>query len=592
MTGLLSSKADSPRLNRRDRWAVLLLTLFYTVFALLNLGTTCFPESGWEAAEAESAVLDLGAVRDVACIRVNRGISEGTLCFTGDDGSSYALALPFSDARLCVWTDETAAFSTRYLKLTASGRCIRINEVAFLDADGNILPVISADESGAALVDEQDTVPDRQTCLNGMYFDEIYHARTAYEFLHGMEIYETSHPHLGKLVIALGICIFGMTPFGWRFMPTLFGAAMLPVLYILAKRLFRRSDFSFCAAALLALDTMHFAQSRIATLDGILVFFILLMYLFMTDYLQTDLLTAPLKKQLCLLGACGISFGLGVAVKWPALFAGVGLALLFFGKLIVTGRQVREDADRRKRFRSIVRKTLLFCCGAFLLLPAVIYYLSYLPFYRFEAARAAGVNGFSDSLRILTAHQKQMFGYHSGLVDTHPFSSNWYEWPFSAKYVAFYMNTYEQTDTFSELDSIGSPGVWWVAAIGAFCLCTEAAFGGFRRAGKEKRVPLAVLLVAMAANYFPWIAVTRITFLYHFFPTLPFMILSALLILQKLEEDGELPVWVKWAWLGFAGVYFVLLYPLASGLEIPKAYYVFLARYLPSARMLSQLFRY
>ena len=368
MTELLSSQAEAARLTGRDRWAVLLLTLVYTVFTFLHLGTTCFPENAWEAAEGESAVLDLGAVREVTGIWVNRGISEGTLRLTGDDGSFHELAMPYVDTYLWKWTEETAAFSTRYLKLSASGWHICINEIAFLDAEGKLLPVMAADGCGAALVDEQDTVPDKQTCLNGMYFDETYHARTAYELLHGMEIYERSHPPLGKLIIALGICLFGMTPFGWRFMPTLFGAAMLPVLYILAKRLFRRSDYAFCAAALLALDTMHFAQSRIATLDGILVFFILLMYLFMTDYLQTDLFTAALEKQLLPLGACGLSFGLGVAVKWPALFAGLGLALLFFGKLIVTGYSVREDAEQRKRFRSIVWKTLLFCCAFFLLL--------------------------------------------------------------------------------------------------------------------------------------------------------------------------------------------------------------------------------
>ena len=70
-----------------------------------------------------------------------------------------------------------------------------------------------------------------------MYFDEIYHARTAYEFLHGLPTYENTHPPLGKILISVGIAIFGMNPFGWRIMGTLFGIAMLPFLYLLWKKM-------------------------------------------------------------------------------------------------------------------------------------------------------------------------------------------------------------------------------------------------------------------------------------------------------------------------------------------------------------------
>ena len=78
---------------------------------------------------------------------------------------------------------------------------------------------------GDALFDEQSEVPDTISQLNSMYFDEIYHARTAYEFLHGLPTYENTHPPLGKIFIALGVAIFGMNPFGWRIMGTLFGIA-------------------------------------------------------------------------------------------------------------------------------------------------------------------------------------------------------------------------------------------------------------------------------------------------------------------------------------------------------------------------------
>ncbi len=44
-----------------------------------------------------------------------------------------------------------------------------------------------------------------------MYFDEIYHARTAFELLAQREPYEWTHPHLAKELMALGIVAFGDT---------------------------------------------------------------------------------------------------------------------------------------------------------------------------------------------------------------------------------------------------------------------------------------------------------------------------------------------------------------------------------------------
>jgi len=42
-----------------------------------------------------------------------------------------------------------------------------------------------------------------------MYFDEVYHARTAYELLAQRDVYEWTHPHLAKELMALGILAFG-----------------------------------------------------------------------------------------------------------------------------------------------------------------------------------------------------------------------------------------------------------------------------------------------------------------------------------------------------------------------------------------------
>ena len=140
------------------------------------------------------------------------------------------------------------------------------------------------DGSAAALFDEQGTVPAMPTWYNSGYFDEIYHPRTAYEHIRGIYPYEITHPPLGKLIMSLGIQIFGMTPFGWRFMGALFGVGMLPLLYVFLKNLFGKTAVAACGTALFAFDFMHLTQTRIATIDTYGVFFILAMYFFTSGH--------------------------------------------------------------------------------------------------------------------------------------------------------------------------------------------------------------------------------------------------------------------------------------------------------------------
>lgn len=56
--------------------------------------------------------------------------------------------------------------------------------------------------------------------------------------------------------------IFGVSPFGWRIMGTLFGIAMLPVLYLFAKKMFKKTWMAGIATTLFAFDFMHFTQTR------------------------------------------------------------------------------------------------------------------------------------------------------------------------------------------------------------------------------------------------------------------------------------------------------------------------------------------
>lgn len=576
----LFSHERSDRLDRGDKRLMWFITIAYTVLTLMNLGTLSFPENTWNGKPGTTAVLDLGDEHEISSIWFNGNIAVGEMLITADDGQTFTYSQVYGE--MFSWRAKTVGFRTRFLHLQPMSGEIVLNEIALLDPAGQVIAATSID-GGAGLVDEQDTVPKRPSYYNGMYFDEIYHARTAYEFLHTMSVYEWTHPPLGKELIALGIAVFGMSPFGWRVIPALFGAAMLPVIFILGKRLFRRRDYAFLACALFSLDTMHFAQTRIATVDVFVVFFILLMYLFMTDYLQKDIAGQPLRKALIPLGACGVSFGLGTAAKWTGLYAGAGLAVLFFTHLIhsIAGK---DSAEERHKACSRAWKTVFFCCVFFLLIPAAIYFVSYVPFYRYEISLSPGIPmDFRRMTEILFSQQKSMYGYHSTLTATHSSQSAWYEWPFSAMSVWFYFSS---GDKFvSNISTFGNPAVWWVSAVGTLCAVTETVFGQVKNDLLFRKRAITILLTAIAANYLPWTLVTRCTFQYHYFPTLPFVILCGVLILQHLEERGEVSPDVKWGWLVLAALFFLMLFPACSGIPMPRMYARFLEYVVPAGNL-------
>ena len=575
----LFEKGCSERLLKLDRLLMALLTAVYAVIALLNLGTLSFPTTVYHGAVGDSFTLDFGEEVEIDTVWFNCNIAQGTLRFVTDDDLEEEYVQDQGD--MFKWHEVDLDLTTRYLRVTVENRAVAMNEIAFF-AGGELLPVSVTEGEALALVDEQETVPEESTCFNGMIFDEIYHARTAYENIHNMSVYEWTHPPLGKLIIALGILIFGMKPFGWRIMGALFGVAMVPLMYIFAKRVFKRTDFAFITAGLWAFDCMHFTQTRIATIDVYGVFFILLMFFYMYEYVRQDYFDAPMKEKLRPLALSGVAFGLGCSSKWIGCYAGAGLAVVLFYHLFCALFDAYkghgpEAAERRRTFWRKILITGGWCCLWFLLVPGLIYFASYFPYYRYEASMRQSY-GITDMWDTMIKNQKDMYGYHSRLTATHMCQSMWYQWPFTFKSVWFYISG--NGERISNISSTGNPAVWWISAVGAVCLLLEWVFG------KVKRNPvLPILFVGVAANYLPWVLVTRCVFLYHFFATVPFILLSTVYLFFLIEQENRKVHWIKWAWLGLAVVYFVLLYPAISGLPTGYGYAGFLENVLPASTL-------
>ena len=511
-----------------------------------------------------------------------------------------------------------SALEGRYIKLTPQDAGLTLMEVVFRDPEGNVLPVASAvssiGENASALIDEQDTLVGEPGWFNSMYFDEIYHARTGYEHLKGMTPYETTHPPLGKVLISWCIGIFGMTPFGWRFAGTLAGVLMLPGLYLTARQLFKKRRYAILCCLMLALDTLHYTQTRLATIDSYVVLFIIWSYFFMFRWMLCDFFGRPLWRSIIPLALSGIMMGLAVASKWTGCYAGVGLAILFFvsvGRRAYTVYRERNN-DRPASEREKTAKehgtlwlviTVASCLIWFVAIPAMTYYASYIPYF----APNGGV-----SLQRIINTAEGMLTYHSqpGLGMDHPYYSPWYEWPFAVVKPMYYAaDSYEPAGYASSILAFGNISVWWIGFASLLALlaawCVKQAKGlsrGYRPSeaasilapeGEYDRRPL-MLLISFAAQFLPWMLVPRGTYIYHYFPSVPFIILSAGLVFEyitdwavqravrKAEEDGKAGEAVMAAavktdriclialsiYLVIVAAMFIAFFPYASGLRV------------------------
>ena len=540
------------RIDRLDVIFMAVITLVFGIVDFTHLGSRSAPETFVRPVD-ESAVITFDEPCIPAEIDFYTGVGYGEFAFElTADGENYFTAASFLlDAGDVLRWQKLSAANTGEVtggRIAGTGTAY-LGEAAFFDGNGNRIAFRS---SVPEICDEQDTVCREYSFLNSSYFDEIYHARTAWEHLNNVAPYEISHPPLGKIIIGIGISLFGMNPFGWRFSGTLFGVLMLPAMYVFLKKLFGSRQAAACGTVVFATDFMHFVQTRIATIDTYAVFFILLMYLGMAVFLMTDSLKA--------LALSGISFGLGCACKWTCVYAGAGLAVLWAGYWI---------GHRKRGFPAFV-KNCLFCVGFFVVMPCLIYYLAYIPY-----GRAAGIKGVfnREYLDIVLSNQTYMFTYHAGLVAEHPYSSRWYQWLLDIRPILYYLQYFDDGSR-SSFGAFLNPVLCWGGLL-ALAVCLYRAIFRLDRTAM-------FILIGYLAQLLPWVLVTRLTFAYHYFPCCVFLVL-AIGYVFRLMEDGTPHCRVYlWGFAGLSAAVFVLFFPALTGLRVDNAAATQLMGWLPT----------
>ena len=536
------------------KFPILLLTLVYALVAFYKLGNTESPES-FCPMQGKTVVLELDNAAEAEFLMLFPGVGMGSydIIYNFDDGSSSTESFEQGHVQVLCWQklpiEKQASLHT--VEIICTSGTPWLGEIAVCDSDGM---VYSTRCSEAQLCDEQDKVPIKSNYMNSSYFDEIYHARTAWEHSESIWPYEISHPPLAKIILSIGIELLGMTPFGWRFMGTLFGVLMLPLMYEFLRRMFGGLWVPALGSIILATDFMHFSQTRIATIDSYAVFFILLMYYFMYRYVTEDS-----KLSLAL---CGVSFGLGAASKWTCLYAGLGLGVLW---LLYWIKMLKSGSKDIKAFY----KNIMFCIVFFVVIPAFIYYLSYIPYGNAQNCRPFS----SEYTKIVLDNQKFMLSYHSSVSAEHPYSSRWYQWLLNIRPILYYLEYFDDGSR-SSIAAFLNPALCW----GGFLFLYVLLYTSIGRRCKTA----SFILIGYLAQVLPWVFISRTTFEYHYFAGSVFLVLTIAYVFDILRNNIKNWRSLCISFTAVSVLLFVMFYPALSGARVDNKLASAIMGWLPS----------
>jgi dolichyl-phosphate-mannose--protein O-mannosyl transferase len=366
-------------------------------------------------------------------------------------------------------------------------------------------------------------------------FDEVYYAKDAKAIVDGRvgpkaplrwaggDEVSWPHPEMGKFAIAAGIVLFGDRAFGWRLPAVIAGLAMLACVYPLARRLGLPPPWALIALGFAAADPLGLAQSRIATLDVFVGAWSLLCILLALRYAQDG----RQKRWLVLCAAAG---GMAVATKWSGGLALVAAAVLILLAWLRDWEPVTEDETAEPAYLlgdvSTARPTFvralpgaLLVVGLFVLVPAALYFLSYVQYF-------TSGHTLADWWEL----QRQAMYFSLHLKATHLYASAAPTWIVDYRPVWYY---FDGTKTYRGVIAMGNPFLWWVATLG---LLAAPILAILRRT--TLLLPAAIIVVVL---YLPWFATTRTSFLYYMTPVAPFLAILAATTLLAFAGDARLP---------------------------------------------------
>ena len=446
--------------------------------------------------------------------------------------------------------------------------------------------------------------------VGGKIFDEVYYACDAQNLLrYGVEHVTATdakntavagactptgdgsfivHPPLGKWAIALGEQVFGDNTFGWRVMAALAGTLTVLLVVRVGRRLTGSTLLGCLAGLLVAVDGLHFVQSRVAMLDVFLVLWTTAGFAFAVvdrDRLRARLAAGGRVGVRWWRIAAGVCLGAAIATKWSGVYYLAAIALLSLAWEV----GARRAAGVRAPFRATVRRATLATAGTMALLPLAVYLLSWTGWFvsssgydRHWAQQQTTATRFGflpDALRSLWHYHQQILSFHEGLSSPHPYQSHAVGWLLLARPVSYYYPPGISKGAYGcqvascsrEVLALGNPVLWW----GTLPVLVALVWLWVSR--RDWRAGAVLLMIAV--GILPWVRDDlhhRTMFNFYALPAVPFMALGAALVGGWLLGGRDATLrrrrWGAAAVGGYTALAvaaFAYFYPILAAVTIP-----------------------
>lgn len=409
---------------------------------------------------------------------------------------------------------------------------------------------------------------------NSAVFDEVHFGKfiSAY-FTH--EYYFDIHPPLGKLIVAGWGWMWGFKPgfsfanigevypdnlyMALRFLPSLAGALLPLVIFGVARQLKFSLPAAGLAGVLVALDNALLVQSRLILLDSFLLLF---GFGALWCYLRWRNGGHPY-----LLAAAGALGGMAVCIKWTGASF---LALIIILELLHLRQDWMGTAKRRlgPLFASLV------------VIPALLYFSVFILHFallsksgagdafmspHFQSSLSGSQYSTDASLKPMGSLEKtielntQMYESNQRLTATHPYSSTWYEWPMMTRPIFYWVK-----DT-ARIYLIGNPLVWWGSTVAVLMMFITLVFSGWRQWSRT----MLIMAGAWLMNMLPFMGISRVMFLYHYFTALIWAILMLAYLVDRSGQRRKTVIAISVAALAL----FIFFAPLSYGLPLSDSSY-------------------
>ncbi len=572
---------------------LLSIICIYAFISLHRIGSNKLPETFWQpTSDEEYIILNVENDNEYDSIQAISGLgdtnnnvnNEYQIWFYNIDvyGSNdlndwiHLGTIPHDTNGFYKWvTVEIEQSSFDYIMIVSRNSNAVINEFALRSTLGELIPLSIHSVSNPDnpyipnnVIDEQDHVPTHVTYFDETYFDEVYHPRNAYEISQNQYLYPHVHPLLGTSIIAMGINLFGMNPFGFRIMGALAGIAMLPIMYLLVKKLLKNEKYALMATALFSVEFMHITTSRIGTLEPFSILSIMIMYYFMIDYIQTDFFKTNLSTLLKKLLFAGTTMGIAWAIKWTGIYASVGLALIFFYSIY---KNYSLSKSKKMLFNDFIykyKRIIPMCILFFILIPIIIYFVTYIPLEIYREPYTS----FQDFIIKIYEYTIGIFNYHSTVDATHPFESSWWEWILNIRPIWYYSGFVEEVK--HTIVCFNNPAISWLGIFGVL-------FALYRSIRYKDNVAIIIFL-GYFTSIAPSIFVGRILFIYHYYPSVPFLIISIVYLFKHIMDRTSKYNFLIYTYIFICILLFIMFLPAITGFGTTTEYVDNILRWFPS----------